>query len=66
MGMMLYVGWKRETEITCEPVDLGCGAARIACVECDGSGVWAFMAPEVPAEPCVACKGTGAVLVGVA
>lgn len=40
-------------------VDLGGGVGQIACLECGGSGRWAFMAPEIPEYDCVDCKGTG-------
>lgn len=63
--MDIYCGLKRETVVQLEVTDLGCGAGRIRCLECEGSGVWAFMEPEIPACPCVECKGTGHQLVSV-
>lgn len=38
---------------------LGGGVARVDCLECLGTGWWAFMEPEFPGEDCVDCKGTG-------
>jgi hypothetical protein len=63
---IVYCGSRRETEVAVEPVDRGCGAGEIACLECRGTGVWAFAEPEIPAGPCVDCKGTGRVLVSIA
>lgn len=40
-------------------VDLGGGVGMVACFECDGTGWWAFMEPEIPGDYCVDCKGTG-------
>lgn len=64
--MLAYAGFKRETEVLVEPEDLGCGAGRVPCFECEGYGVWDYMAPEIPAEPCTVCKGSGKVLVSIA
>lgn len=63
--MIAYLGSKRETEVYVEPTDLGCGAGQVPCFECGGSGIWAFMEPEIKASACVSCKGTGKVLVSV-
>ncbi len=61
----IYCGQSRNTEVERDVELLGCGVGRIDCLECGGSGVWTFMEPEIPAEPCVPCKGTGKVLVSV-
>ena len=63
--MIAYVGALRETEVEVFPEDLGCGAGKVPCFECLGSGWWAFMEPEIPGEPCVCCKGTGYVLISI-
>lgn len=63
--MTVYCGSLRETEVILSVEDLGNGAGRIACLECYGTGLWAFMEPEIPAFPCVECKGTGKILVSV-
>lgn len=66
--MIAYLGWKRETEVEVEPIDLGCGAGEVPCFECLGTGDWT---PFMPYEeqgvqhPCVACKGTGAILISI-
>lgn len=65
MLAVVYCGFRRETEAVCEVEDMGCGAGRIDCLECSGSGIWAFMEPEIPAGPCVVCKGAGKVLVSL-
>jgi hypothetical protein len=63
--MIAYVGARRETEVAVLTADLGCGAGIVPCFECKGRGVWDYMEPEIPAAPCVTCKGTGKVLVAV-
>jgi DnaJ-class molecular chaperone len=63
--MIAYLGFSRTTEVDVDPRDLGCGAGEVPCFECEGSGIWAFMEPEIPAEPCVNCKGTGIVLISI-
>lgn len=63
--MTVFCGFLRNTEVAVQVEDAGCGAGRIACLECGGSGVWAFMEPEIPAGPCVDCKGTGEILVSI-
>ena len=67
--MTAYLGWKRETEVSVSPCDLGCGAGEVACFECGGDGDWTKFHPEphklsAPMK-CVECKGTGKVLVSV-
>ena len=65
--MIGYFGWKRETEIECEPIDLGAGAGKIPCPECGGSGDWTQFhpEPELGPFPCVQCKGTGCYLISI-
>jgi len=64
--MTVYCGWTRNTAVLdLEIEDLGCGAGRVPCLECQGSGVWAFMEPEIGAQVCVACKGSGKILVSI-
>ena len=46
--------------------DLGCGAGRIVCLECAGSGWWDYAEPEVPGCACNDCKGAGYMLVSIA
>lgn len=66
--MMAYLGWQRSTEVECEPVDMGCGAGKVACFECEGSGNWDRYLPEPTGRPltCVSCKGQGWLFVGIA
>ncbi|WP_291712003.1 hypothetical protein [Bradyrhizobium sp.] len=67
--MTVYVGWSRNTEVTVEIADLGCGAGEIVCLECGGDGDWTkfYPEPETLTEPmrCVDCKGTGRQLVSI-
>ncbi len=65
--MVVYCGWTRETEVETDVRDLGCGAGRIRCLECEGTGDWTpfHPAPETGPHPCVDCKGTGEQLIGV-
>lgn len=64
--MTVYFGPTRDG-VTTKPVeDLGCGAGRIVCLECAGSGWWDYMEPEIPGFPCNDCKGTGYQLVSIA
>ncbi len=64
-SMTVWCGSTRETAVDREVVDLGCGAGRITCLECGGSGWWAFAEPEIPGAACVVCKGTGWSLVSI-
>lgn len=65
--MIGYFGFRRDTEIEVKPVDLGCGAGRIDCIECEGTGDWTRFHPEPENGPyqCVVCKGTGKVLISI-
>ena len=66
MKMTVYVGWTRNTAVLdMDVVDLGCGAGEIGCLECQGTGVWKWMEPEIPAHQCVSCKGSGKILVSI-
>lgn len=43
----------------------GASVARIACLECYGTGWWDFAPYATPGAPCVDCKGAGRVWVGL-
>ena len=62
--MIAYRGFLRTTEVVVSPEDLGCGAGRVPCFECGGTGRWGSP-PEVPEDDCVDCKGSGAVLISI-
>ena len=55
------------TEITRDVATLKCGAGRIVCLECGGSGDWTIYhrEHELTSGKCSACKGTGWMLVSV-
>lgn len=40
-------------------VDIGGGVGIMDCLECGGTGWWAYAEPEIPGDYCVDCKGTG-------
>lgn len=40
-------------------------AALLGCIECCGTGWWDFAPYATPGGPCVDCKGTGRVWVGL-
>lgn len=65
--MTAYLGFARETEVECDPMDLGCGAGEVRCFECGGDGDWTKFHPEPETGPhsCVSCKGTGKVLISI-
>lgn len=65
--MIAYLGLKRDTEVACEPVDIGAGAGLVSCFECGGDGDWTKFHPEPETGPyqCVECKGAGFVLVSI-
>ena len=67
MKMTAYLGIKRETAVDCEVEDVGCGAGRVICFECGGSGDWTqfYPEPELGPFPCVPCKGTGFQLIDI-
>lgn len=64
--MTAYLGYLRETEVSCEVEILGLGAGRVVCFECGGTGDWTPFHPEPELGPfaCVTCKGTGKILIG--
>lgn len=64
--MTIYCAKNCDTAVTRYVQHLGCGAGRIVCLECAGSGWWDYMEPEIPGYPCNDCKGTGYQLVSVA
>jgi hypothetical protein len=59
--MVLYVGWSRNTEFIAQVIDRGAGAGQVACA-CRGTGRDWGLHGEIR---CIACKGTGWVLVSI-
>lgn len=55
----------RTAGVEQEVVRLGPHVGETACLECEGTGWWAYAEPEIPGEDCVSCKGTGKVLIGL-
>lgn len=39
--------------------------SKINCIECNGTGWWAYGPEEEEPGPCVPCKGAGQVMVGL-
>jgi ferredoxin-like protein FixX len=62
----VFCAKNRETVVCHFVEDLGCGAGRIVCLECAGSGWWDYMEPEIPGYACNDCKGSGYALVSIA
>lgn len=60
------VVWIHEHErfdwLTFDPDDI---AGRVPCNECGGTGYWGFGPTFEECGPCVVCKGTGLVWVGL-
>jgi hypothetical protein len=56
-------GFTEHVRLVSFPVDEPVG--QIACLECLGSGWWGWAAYAVTPGPCIACKGTGRVWVGL-
>jgi hypothetical protein len=69
MDMTAYLGVSRATEVAVRPFDLGCGAGEVPCFACGGDGDWTKFYPErdklTEPLPCVACKGSGKVLISI-
>lgn len=65
MIMTVYCGRNFATGIEREVRAVAPGVGEIDCMECEGTGWWAFMEPEIPGEPCVQCKGTGRQLISI-
>jgi DnaJ-class molecular chaperone len=67
--MTVYTALDCETEIEAEVQDMGAGAGRIACLECEGTGDWTRYHPEPELfgghVPCPDCKGSGFQLVSI-
>ena len=57
-----YFGWYRTAIVKCKPVDKGCGAGQISCLECGGTGI--FEGPDFK-EFCVTCKSSGKIYVSI-
>jgi len=62
---VLYCGFDRETEVTVSVVRITPEIAETGCLECGGSGRWGYGPTDAECGPCVACKGTGRVLINV-
>lgn len=64
--MIAYLGRRREIEVSVVPerIELAIGAALVTCFECSGTKVF-LGHPERDQEPCVPCKGTGSVWIGI-
>jgi hypothetical protein len=63
--MTVYAGKNRVTPVSVDIEVVTPGVGRTGCLECHGTGWWAFAEPEIPGEPCVACKGTGRIWVSI-
>jgi hypothetical protein len=63
--MIIYRGFLRTTEVEQDVEDMGCGAGRTKCIECEGTGWWGYGPTEKECGPCVECKGTGYILVSI-
>ena len=63
--MTAYLGWYRDTEVSCEIEDCGAGAGKVRCFECGGDGDWTKFHPENEPCICVECKGTGFILISI-
>lgn len=63
--MTIYCGPNYVTGVEREVRPVVPGVGEIDCLECEGRGIWGYMAPEIPAEDCVQCKGTGKQLIGI-
>ena len=60
-------GWYRETTVKKLAIKThlaSLGALTVLCIECEGTGVWDYMVPDVPAGPCTVCKGQGYIYIG--
>jgi hypothetical protein len=44
--MTVYAGSESDTPISLKVERLSCGAGRIACLECEGTGDWTRFHPE--------------------
>ena len=64
--MTVYCGFYRNTEVECDPIDMGCGAGQIDCLECGGDGDWTKYHPDNIPTICVNCKGSGKIFVSIA
>ena len=65
--MTAYLGWYRDTAVECDVEVLECGAGRVTCFECGGTGDWSKFYPEPVPVPCICvqCKGTGKQLISI-
>ena len=58
MKAILYLGFKRETEVEINIYPNELGIYKTGCPECGGTGWWDY-GPSEEEGPCIGCKGTG-------
>ncbi len=65
--MTAYCALNCDTIIEVNVHEIGAGAGRVPCFECEGDGNWGKFAPEIVGSDglCVDCKGTGFILISV-
>lgn len=70
MQVIVPRGFQRETDhlTDMQLIDAYLGVGQCDCPECSGTGDWTpFYPEELPPNsmPCVECKGTGKIYIGV-
>jgi hypothetical protein len=63
--VLVYGALNCDTAVETDVGDLGCGAGRIPCRECRGTGKFLWPIEMTGIEMCPDCKGTGYQLVSV-
>jgi hypothetical protein len=65
MKAIACLGFWRTTDVKLHinKADITRGYKQVPCFECVVRGVWDYFTEEIPAHPCVVCKGTGNVYI---
>jgi hypothetical protein len=63
--MLVFAAPNSDTAVEIDVEELGCGAGRITCLECRGTGKSLWPVEMRGITECIECKGTGYQLVSV-
>lgn len=62
---VIYFGWHRDSPVACVVRVVTPEVGEVACFECEGTGWWGYGPTPDECGPCVVCKGTRRIYVGL-